>query len=79
MRAFALTTLETVASKEVAPRRLAILTLWRTAGRAGEVNYMRDDGVNYLQDLLVVPPEFLSEVAQDIHGTEPAAPFGRQG
>ena len=46
---------------------------------SGEVNRMRDDGVNYLQDLLVVPPEFLNEVVQEMHGSDLSAPFGRQG
>ncbi len=45
----------------------------------GEINRMRDDGINYLQDLMVVPPEFLNEVVQEVHGHDPAAPFGRQG
>ena len=45
---------------------------------SGGVNRMGGGGVNYLQDSLVVPPEFLNEVVQDIHGTDQAAPFGRQ-
>ena len=49
----------------------------------GEVNRMRDDGTNYLQDLLVVPPEFVQDVAEKLHGQEagvdPSQPFGRQG
>ena len=32
----------------------------------GETNAMRDDGVNYLQDLLIVPPEDIERVAAEI-------------
>ncbi len=47
---------------------------------SGEVNRMRDDGTNYLHDLLVVPPEFLEEVMAEMSGQTPgAAPVGRQG
>ena len=46
---------------------------------SGEVNRMRDDGTNYIQDLLVVPPEFLDEVMKKMHGEDPEPPFGRQG
>ncbi len=50
---------------------------------SGEVNRMRDDGTNYLQDLLVVPPEFLEDVAMQMNGVEaagdPCSPFHRQG
>ena len=50
---------------------------------SGEVNRMRDDGTNYLQDLLVVPPEFLEDVAMQMTGVEaagdPCSPFHRQG
>ena len=50
---------------------------------SGEVNRMRDDGVNYIQDLLVVPPEHLEAVMAQMHGAgpgaDPASPFGRQG
>ncbi len=41
---------------------------------SGEINRFRDDGTNYIQDLLVVPPkvaeEMLANQRQD---------FGRQG
>ena len=32
----------------------------------GEVNRMRDDGVNYLQDLIIVPPDQVDAVAQQL-------------
>ena len=32
----------------------------------GETNCMRDDGINYLQDLLIVPPEDIERVAAEI-------------
>ena len=32
----------------------------------GETNCMRDDGVNYLQDLLIVPPEDIERVAAEL-------------
>ncbi len=51
---------------------------------SGEVNRMRDDGVNYLQDLLVVPPGHLEAVMEQMNDAAqadewPQAPFGRQG
>ena len=46
---------------------------------SGEVNRMRDDGTNYLQDLLVVLPEHLEDVVAQMNGADPAPPFGRQG
>ena len=42
----------------------------------GEINRMRDDGTNYLQDLLVVPPDRVAEVQQAI--AQGASPFCRQ-
>ena len=32
----------------------------------GEINRMRDDGVNYLQDLIIVPPDHVDDVAQQL-------------
>ena len=32
----------------------------------GEVNRMRDDGINYLQDLIIVPPDQVDAVAQQL-------------
>ena len=32
----------------------------------GEVNRMRDDGINYLQDLIIVPPDQVDNVAQEL-------------
>ena len=43
----------------------------------GEVNRLRDDGINYLHDLLVVPPDEVARVQQAIQ--DGASPFGRQG
>lgn len=45
----------------------------------GEINRMRDDGTNYLQDLLVVPPDQLDKVIKKMNGTDPEQPFGWQG
>ena len=33
---------------------------------SGEVNRMRDDGINYLQDLLVIPPDQIEHVQQQL-------------
>ncbi len=44
---------------------------------SGEVNRMRDDGTNYLQDLLVVPPDEVGALMQMIED-DPQG-FGRQG
>ena len=41
----------------------------------GEVNRLRDDGVNYIQDLLVVPPDEIANVAERIARGE--SPFPR--
>ena len=46
---------------------------------SGEVNRMRDDGINYLQDLLIVPPEHLDDVVKCMSDPNTASPFGRQG
>ena len=32
----------------------------------GEINRMRDDGINYLQDLIIVPPEQVDQVASKL-------------
>ena len=37
----------------------------------GETNRVRDDGVNYLQDMLVVPPDKLEEVMKAMHMMNP--------
>ena len=43
----------------------------------GEVNRLRDDGVNYMHDMLVVPPDKVHEVQDAIARGE--SPFGRPG
>ena len=43
----------------------------------GEVNRMRDDGINYLHDLLVVPPDEVAKVQANINAG--VSPFGGQG
>ena len=43
----------------------------------GEVNRMRDDGVNYLHDMLIVPPEKVDEVQDRINNG--MSPFGWPG
>ena len=48
----------------------------------GEVNRMRDDGINYLQDLLIIPPDKVEEVAAELNAMRQAnngQPFGRPG
>ena len=32
----------------------------------GEINRMRDDGINYLQDLIIVPPDQVDQVASEL-------------
>ena len=41
----------------------------------GEVNVLRDDGVNYLHDLLIVPPDEVENVQKAL---QPSMPFGGQ-
>ena len=41
----------------------------------GEVNVMRDDGVNYLHDMIIIPPDEVENVQR---ATQSLAPFGRQ-
>ena len=50
----------------------------------GEINRMRDDGINYLQDLLIIPPDQVDKVAGELmmmtqQGTEDGQSFGRPG
>ena len=55
----------------------------------GEINRLRDDGINYLQDLLIIPPDKINAVAEQLNlmkesVDEPWGPaddqsFGRQG
>ena len=33
---------------------------------SGEINFMRDDGINYIQDLLIVPPDKIEEVQKQL-------------
>ena len=51
--------------------------------QTGEINMMRDDGINYLQDLLIVPPDKVYDVAaelQQMQGhAEDGQSFGRPG
>ena len=42
---------------------------------SGEVNMMRDDGVNYLHDMLIVPPDEINDVHQALQSSQP---FGWQ-
>ena len=43
----------------------------------GEVNRMRDDGLNYMHDMLVVPQDQVADVQARIASGE--SPFTRQG
>ena len=54
----------------------------------GEINRMRDDGINYLQDLLIIPPDQVDKVAGELmmmmqqgaeNGAENGQSFGRPG
>ena len=54
--------------------------------QTGEINRMRDDGINYLQDLLIIPPDKVDEVAAELNrlqqlqlGGEDGQVFGRPG
>ncbi len=41
----------------------------------GEINRMRDDGINYYQDLLIVPPDRLDELLQEMKEAQTAFGF----
>ena len=48
------------------------------------INEMRDDGINYIQDLLIIPPDKIEEVQRQLmaingHGVADGQDFGRQG
>ena len=45
----------------------------------GEINRLRDDGINYLQDLLVIPPDKVKEVATALNEGISGQDFGWQG
>ena len=45
---------------------------------SGEINRMRDDGINYYQDLLVIPPEKLGQFCAEFHAFQPSNP-AKQG
>ena len=52
--------------------------------QTGEINKMRDDGINYLQDLLIIPPDQVDNVAAELQllqqrGHEEGQSFGRPG
>ena len=52
--------------------------------QTGEINKMRDDGINYLQDLLIIPPEQVDNVAAELlllqqQGHDGDQSFGRPG
>ena len=42
----------------------------------GEINKLRDDGVNYLHDMLIVPPEEVEEIQDALNDGQ--SPFGGQ-
>ncbi len=42
---------------------------------SGEINRMRDDGINYYQDLLIVPPDRLDELLQEMKQAQTAFGF----
>ncbi len=45
---------------------------------SGEINRMRDDGVNFLQDFLIVPPGKISQVMAEVNAAnEAGSTFGR--
>ena len=46
---------------------------------SGEVNWFEDDGVNYIQSLLVIPPDKVDEVREKAYALQWEQPFTRQG
>ena len=45
----------------------------------GEVNWLEDDGINYIQSLMVIPPDKIDEVQAKMAELRGEQPFGRQG
>ena len=45
----------------------------------GEINWLEDDGVNYIQSLMVIPPDKIDEVQAKMAELRGEQPFGRQG
>ena len=41
---------------------------------SGEVNRMRDDGINYYQDLLVIPPDKVAKFAAELAMARSSSP-----
>ncbi len=48
---------------------------------SGEINRMVDDGINYLQKLLIIPPDQLNALVQAMSQEDPGSPedFPRHG
>ena len=45
----------------------------------GEINWLEDDGVNYIQSLLVIPPDKIDQVQSKMAEMRASQPFGGQG
>ena len=45
----------------------------------GEINFLEDDGINYVQSLLVIPPDKLEQVQGKMAEIRSAQPFGGPG
>ena len=45
----------------------------------GEIIWLEDDGVNYIQSLLVIPPDKIDQVQSKMAEMRESQPFGGQG
>ena len=45
----------------------------------GEIKYLEDDGVNYIQSLMVIPPDKIDQVQAKMQEMRNELPFGRRG
>ena len=45
----------------------------------GEINWLEDDGVNYVQSLMVIPPDKVDTVQAKLREMRGELPFGRRG
>ena len=39
----------------------------------GEINRLRDDGINYLQDMLIIPPDKVDAMAEQLQSMRESA------
>ena len=45
----------------------------------GEINWLEDDGINYIQSLMVIPPDKVEQVQAKMQEMRDELPFGRRG